>query len=251
MNLFLTGATGFIGQHVARCLTRQGHTQTSELPYDIGIHLAWYVEPGKYLESPLNDKCRDDSLALVKLVQCRRWVLAGTCFEVSPTTRYARCKRELFLALEHLGIELAWPRLFYLYGPHEHPRRFVPTVINELLQGRPAPLTSGDEVRDFLHVEDVAEALCAVATSTLTGIINVGSGQPVTVREVATEIARIIGRPDLLRFGAYQSAPSDPPRIVADVAKLNAIWRPRISLTDGLRATIEWWRLQPAQDQAS
>ena len=242
MKIFLTGSTGFIGSHVAEILQRQGHELGQ--PADLGIHLAWYVEPGKYLESPLNDKCRDDSIALVKSTPCRRWVVAGTCFEESPASRYARAKRDLYLALEKLDIELAWTRLFYLYGPREHPRRFVPAVINALLAGKPAPLTTGNEVRDFLHVEDVAAGIVAVALSKLTGIVEVGSGQPVTVREVASEIAGIIGRPDLLQFGAYQSATTDPPRVVADNSKLvsGTDWQPRFTLETGLRQTVEWWR---------
>jgi nucleoside-diphosphate-sugar epimerase len=242
VKVFLTGATGFIGSHVAEALRRQGHELGQ--PAALGIHLAWYVEPGKYLESPLNDQCRDDSLALIRSSACRRWVVAGTCFEQFPASRYARCKDQLRRALEQLDIELAWTRLFYLYGPREHPRRLIPSVINALLDGRPAPLTNGAEVRDYLHVADVAEAICAVALSHLTGIINIGSGQPVTVREIATEIAGILGRPDLLQFGAYPPAPHDPPVVVADVSRLMPVWQPKITLPAGLRQTVEWWRQQ-------
>src|SRR5436309_3205302 len=81
-----------------------------------------------------------------------------------------------------------------------------------------------------------------VAMSTLTGPVNIGSGQPVTVREMATKIAGIIGRPDLVQLGAYQASPTDSPYVVADITKVRTVWRPRISLDDGLRATIEWWR---------
>jgi nucleoside-diphosphate-sugar epimerase len=248
VKVFLTGASGFIGSHVTQTLARLGQEISDD--GEVGIHLAWYVEPGKYLESPLNDQCRDDALELVKSKSCRRWVVIGTCFEEQAASRYARNKRELYLALEQLGIELAWPRLFHLYGPREHPQRFVPVVINSLLAGRPAPLTDGNEVRDFLHVEDVAEAIVAVALSKLTGIVNIGSGVPVTIREMATQIAGIIGRPDLLQFGAYRPPAAEAPVLVADAAKLNAIWRPRIDLATGLRGTIEWWRQARAQTPA-
>ena len=257
MNVLLTGGTGFIGQHVAQCLDRHGHTRRTDLPYDVAIHLAWYVEPGKYLESPLNDKCLADSLALVKATNCRRWLVAGTSFEYAssdkpmrednptgPRTRYARAKLDLFTALQQLDIELVWPRLFYLYGPHEKQRRFVPIVINALLENRPAPLTDGTEVRDFLHVEDVADAMCAVAASKLTGVVNIGSSQPVTIRQVACQIAEIIGRPELLRFGEYTASASDAPVVVADTTKLRSVWQPQISLPAGLRQTVEWWRQQ-------
>jgi nucleoside-diphosphate-sugar epimerase len=248
VKVFLTGAGGFIGSHVAQALARRGHEISDKA--DLGIHLAWYVEPGQYLESPLNDQCRDDSLKMVKSMSCRRWVVAGSCFEEMPNTRYARSKRELYLALDRLSIELAWVRLFHLYGPREHPQRFVPVVINALLDGRPAPLTDGNEVRDFLHVEDVAEAIVTVAMSQLTGIVNIGSGVPVTIREVATQIAGIVDRPDLLQFGAYRPPVKELPVLVADTTRLNSIWRPRVDLPTGLRETIEWWRQARSQTSA-
>jgi nucleoside-diphosphate-sugar epimerase len=231
--------------------------------FDVALHLAWHVEPGTYLESPQNEAYRDASLALVKRLACPRWLVAGTSFEYAPSasplredsptgprTQYARCKLQLFQALQQLDVELVWPRLFYLYGPGEDARRFVPTVINALLDGRTAPLTTGDEVRDYLHVEDVARAVCTVATSHLTNVVNVGSGQPVSVREVATQIAGVIGRPELLGFGAYQAPATDAPYVVADTTKINAIWRPQVTLADGLAGTVEWWRRVRAQMSA-
>src|SRR5207244_7462658 len=107
--------------------------------------LAWYVEPGRYLHSPLNRDYVRASLALAK--GCRRMIAAGTCFEYAPSdeplressgtaprTLYARCKLELFNALESLDVETAWVRFFYQYGPLEDPRRLVPVVINSLLR---------------------------------------------------------------------------------------------------------------------
>ena len=59
----------------------------------------------------------------------------------------------------------------------------------------------GEQVRDYLHVADVAAALWAVAGSELTGVVNVGSGLPATNREIVLEIGGIVGRPELVRLG--------------------------------------------------
>ena len=270
MKVLLTGATGFIGSHVARALT--GHeVVTLDRPqhdllapdfrppssvFDVCIHLAWYVEPGKYLESPLNEQWVDASLHLARTIRCRRFVGAGTCFEylpsnaplhefspTGPRTFYAQSKLKLFEALQRLDLEVAWLRFFYQYGPGEDARRLMPHVINSLLRNEPCKLTPGEQVRDFLHVEDVAGAVCAVAKSQLTGAVNIGSGQPVTVREIAQSIGEIIGKSELVQLGARPYAPGDPMYIVADNTKLRSTgWLPKFSLADGLQQTIEWWR---------
>src|ERR1041384_1028898 len=210
VKVLLTGATGFIGSHVARALVAAGHeVQALHRPhddllapnfrapassFDVCIPPAWYVEPGKSLESPLNEQWVDASLRLARSVRCRRFIAAGTCFEYAPSdaplrdssptgprTFYAQSKLKLFEALQKLDLEVAWVRFFYQYGPFEDVRRLVPHVINSLLRNEPCKLTPGEQVCALLHVEDVAGAVCAVAESQLTGAVNIGSGPPVTL----------------------------------------------------------------------
>lgn len=304
MKILLTGATGFIGSHVARHLVRDGHQVhalirphsnlsrlvdirdslhfiegdllTSSLlarqslgdggiphpsSFPLCLHLAWYVEPGKYLDSPLNEQYLQASLRLA-MAGFPRIVIAGTCFEydhdsrsplqetspTKPRSLYAACKLRLFEELTRAGVEFAWTRFFYQYGPHEDPRRLVPMVINSLLQGRPAKLTRGEQVRDFLHVEDVAAAVCAVATSRLTGAVNIGSGIAVTVRQIAEQIGMILGQRELIHMGDQPYAPHDPLFVLADNSTLvrGTNWKPRYGLEDGLRQTINWWQTRGA-----
>src|SRR5437879_1796118 len=117
MKLFLTGATGFIGSHVARQLVREGHEvhalirpaadtrriadilpslhavsgdllDSSFIPHPsslaLCLHLAWYVEPGKYLDAPQNVEFQNATVRLAQQLSaagCQRFVAAGTCFE--------------------------------------------------------------------------------------------------------------------------------------------------------------------------
>jgi nucleoside-diphosphate-sugar epimerase len=228
---------------------------------ELCVHLAWYAVPGKYLTAPENLSLVGASLELAALVQalgCRRFVGAGTCFEyamqpsrlsedapLSPTTLYAASKRAVCAVLERFlaGQSFAWLRFFYQYGPHEPAARLVPSVISALLRGEIAQVTTGEQVRDFLHVADVGDAIARVALSDLRGPVNIGSGQPVTVRTLVAAIAEILGASDRVAYGAIPHRPGDPPYVCADNAKLRSIgWAPQHDLRGGLAATVAWYR---------
>ena len=230
------------------------------------LHLAWVVTPGVCWESPENHSWAAASRELLlAFARCggSRAVLAGSCAEYdwstagvchedeTPTrahTTYGRCKRDLGLWACSLGkernISVACARLFWLYGPGEHPDRLVPAVTRALLSGVPVSCSSGTQIRDFLHVDDAAAALVALVGGQVTGPLNVGSGNPVTVREVVSEVARVCQRPELVRLGERPTPAGEPPLLVADVSRLrNAVgWRPRISLAAGIQSTVDWWK---------
>lgn len=201
---------------------------------DTLIHAAWYAEPGKYLASPLNVDCLAGTLCLAQAFTeagGRRFVGLGTCFEydlgpevlttdtpLRPLSLYAACKAAAYEMLARLlpatGVEFAWCRLFYLYGEGEDQRRLVPYLRQRLAAGLPAELTSGDQVRDFLDVREAGAMIAETALNSRQGPVNICSGVPVTVRQLAERIADEYGRRDLLRFGARPDNAVDPPRVV-------------------------------------
>jgi nucleoside-diphosphate-sugar epimerase len=198
----------------------------------------------------------------------RRAVLAGTCFEYDwseglcsecstlrrPTTYYGTCKNALFELLtgyaDAVGLSLAWSRIFFLYGPHEPPARLVASVIRSLLRGEPSLCSQGTQVRDYLYVEDVAEAHVAILNSDVRGAVNIGSQQPIELRDLAGKTAERVGRPDLLRLGALPTRPGDAHLVLADTTRLRTDvgWAPRFSHAEGLDRTIAWWRRQMAAE---
>lgn len=228
------------------------------------VHTAWNAEPGRYLHSRENLRLVEASHRLAEALAdhgCARLVGVGTNAEydtsygylsertpTAPGYLYSACKLGLSHSLAQLGLltgmQVAWARLFYLYGPWEDPRRLVSSVARALLEGHEAPCSEGSQVRDFLHVADVAGALVAVLRSGLTGPVNVGSGEPVTVREVVTRLGAIVGRPELLRPGALAVKPGEPPFVCADNRRLRegTGWSPTFTLDAGLADTVRWWR---------
>lgn len=94
----------------------------------------------------------------------------------------------------------AWGRIFHLFGPHEPPGRLVPAVVMALLKGEPARCTHGRQIRDFLHVEDVAAAFVALLTSDVRGTVNIGSGEPISLRHLVTRLAATVGAPQMVEL---------------------------------------------------
>lgn len=231
---------------------------------DLCVHLAWRGWSGSLATVDENITSLSIGLGFMRMVAglgCSRFVAAGTCFEydtthpllsettpTEPHDLYGTCKRALFHVAQQFSrltkMEIVWPRIFYSYGPYEDPRRLVPSVVLALLRGDSANTTAGEQIRDYLHVEDIASAIWAVAQSDFTGAINIASGTPVAVSRVVSEVGRLIGRPDLLRFGALPYREGEPMLIRADASLLRTRigWSPRFDLVTGLAQTIEWWR---------
>jgi len=228
------------------------------------LHFAWYTDPKDYRSSPMNLAWCEAGINLVQRFAesgGSRAVFAGTCFEYdsqfgyfsesvtpeAPSTLYGVCKNSLQRVVTayagQIGLSVAWGRIFYLYGPYEARQRLVPSVILALLRGETARCTHGRQLRDFLEVSDVADAFVALLDGDTQGVVNVGSGEPVTIRVLVSRIASLLRAERLVEFGAIEAAASDPPCVIADVRRLRdeVQWVPRYSLEEGLTAAIHWW----------
>jgi nucleoside-diphosphate-sugar epimerase len=220
---------------------------------EAAIQLAWYAEPRSYLRAiPQNLASLRGSLNLLDALAgggtCRRVVVAGTCLENLATPRptiYAAAKaaqHDVACGLDERGMSAACGHIHYLYGPWEDERRVIPTVTRALLRGEGIDVTAGTQSRDYLHVADVAEALCRIAESDLAGRVDICTGAPASLRDVFDEIGRATGRADLLRIGALSDSASTGWPATGDPAALLATgWRPRYSLKQGIQETTAWW----------
>jgi len=231
------------------------------------LHLAWYIAPGKWAAAPENYSWARASLDLATAFKAgggTRMVTAGSCLEydwnagvcaegstpLAPHTVYGTCKHALQLLTSSLmsgeGTSSAWGRIFFLYGPHEHPDRLVSSVIRSLLAGQPARTSHGEQIRDYLYAADVADAFVRLLDSQVTGPVNIASGQRIALKEIVVRIGHLMGRPELIQLGAIPAAATDTPIVVADTSRLSSAlgWTPSWTLDRGLTATIDWWRNQ-------
>jgi nucleoside-diphosphate-sugar epimerase len=295
--VLITGATGFIGSHCLPLLFQKGYeihavsskaipnkthskvhwhradllepTQLLKLVESAKathlLHLAWYVAPGKWMNSIENYRWVQASLSLLKAFSLhggQRALFAGTCAEydwrysycsedltpLSPTTFYGTCKHALQILLSSFskekGLSSAWGRIFFLYGPHEHPVRLVSSVIRSLLLGKPARCSHGNQLRDYLYVADVADTIVRILESDVQGPINIASGYPVSLKEIVYRIAEKLDRKDLVHLGALPAPPDEPELVVGNTRRLTSElgWRPKYDLNLGLEETIDWWK---------
>ena len=134
-------------------------------------------------------------------------------------------------------------RLFLTYGPGQDGRRFLPQVITGCLEGRSFPASEGKQLRDFCFVQDTVKAVfAALANPSAKGeVINVGSGQPVSIRQVIEVVQRLVGK-GTPKFGAVAYRSGENMSLVADISKAKTMldWQPMVTLDRGLEQTIKW-----------
>ncbi len=137
------------------------------------------------------------------------------------------------------------------YGPYQHPEKLIPLVINKALRGQSIPVYGkGDNVRDWLYVEDHVSALLEIVTRGKPGeTYNVGGYNEKQNIEVVHDICSILDdiRPaketykDLITF--VEDRPGHDQRYAIDAAKIAAelAWKPTESFASGLRKTVKWY----------
>jgi dTDP-4-dehydrorhamnose 3,5-epimerase len=246
------------------------------------LHLAWVTEPRSFWTSCANSQWMDASTKLYRAFYANggsRIVGTGSCAEYQwsseilsetqsieqPASLYGQSKLATWHYVQALCAAqrsntaqcrgtvkseqkptAAWARLFFLYGPHGHSSRMPAALVSSLLNGELARCSHGNQLRDYLFIQDAAEAIVTILDSTAEGVVNVGSGKPTRILDMAHEVADQLNARDRLRIGAIESSPDEPATIVAETSRLrNELgWRPVIPLEHGIQHTIAWWRTQ-------
>jgi UDP-glucose 4-epimerase len=225
------------------------------------FHLASHVSGDRALSTVLST-ARDNLVATVNLLTAAseadgpRVVMAGSMEEVDPEdptaapgSPYAAAKTaartyaRLFHAL--YGLPVVYLRVFMVYGPGQRDiTKLIPYVTTTLLRGEQPLLTSGTREIDWVYVDDVVAAFIAAARvpGVVGEIVDVGSGQLITIRSLVDRLTHLVGAQVDPLFGALGDRPREVCR-VADVGRTETLigWQPRTQLDTGLRRTIRWF----------
>lgn len=131
------------------------------------------------------------------------------------------------------------------YGPYQFPEKFLPLMITNALSDQPLPIYGdGKQQRDWLHVEDNCRGLLAVLERGKLGeVYNIGGSHVEENLSLAQRLLRATGKPDsLLRYVADR--PGHDRRYALDSTKIETElgWKPQISLEDGIRHTVQWYK---------
>ena len=193
-----------------------------------------------------------------------RFIFTGSCSEyglpiaegvpiaedqpLRPTSLYGAAKAAAELYGNALAAQFKLPfvtlRLFNVFGPGEGPHRLLPSILQGLENDRPVELTGGEQQRDLLHVDDVADALFAAACCERLepfAAYNVCSGTPVRIREVGETAADLLGKPrTLLQWGKLPYRSDESMWVVGDPSRFAQAtsWRPKMNLAAGIQRMI-------------
>jgi nucleoside-diphosphate-sugar epimerase len=194
-----------------------------------------------------------------KLKHLERFVAIGSCDEygiqsspylessiAKPISVYGVSKLSLTEHLIELSLKSGFPSVILrpsvVYGPNQPTNMFIPSVFNAIVEKRRLALSPGGQTRDFVHVDDVVEALisCITTEFILPGsIYNLASQESLTIKEVANKIVDLYGSKYriLLEFGAlnYRSSEVMNYRVNAEKARKELGWKSKITLDEGVR----------------
>ena len=279
--IFITGARGFLGSHLSRAIAAMGadiHAFSGDVTDgaslqaavdaakpDVVFHLAAYGTTTTQRDAA---RMRDVNVGGVEKLWAAldgcggRLVQTGTCAEYAtkngalteddpcvPDSEYAKTLHEAVVYSQSMaqrtGREVVVLRPFGPYGPGDRPERLIPFVIQGLLGDGRVAVTAGRQRRDFSYVSDHIAALVAAATAPLaeTGrAYNVGSGQPISVRDLVEKIAGLVGdrAGDRIDYGAAPARADDGADRYANIraAQRDLGVTPAVALDEGLRLTI-------------
>ncbi|WP_152564144.1 MULTISPECIES: NAD-dependent epimerase/dehydratase family protein [Actinomadura] len=252
---------------------RRDLTEPVTVPGEVGyvFHLASAASPADYLRYPIQtlevgSRGTRNALDLAE-AKGARFVLAstsevygdplvhpqpesywGNVNPVGPRSVYDEAKRfgeALTSAFRHArGLDAAIVRIFNSYGPRMRPDdgRAIPTFLRQALTGEDLTVTGdGSQTRSICHVDDTVRGILALAASGHPGPVNIGSPYEVSMAGLARLIIELTGSPSGIRF---VDRPEDDPRVRrpdTSLAEEVLGWRPRLTIEEGLRATIEWF----------
>ena len=150
------------------------------------------------------------------------------------------------LIFHHYNLPVIILRPTLAYGPGQGTDMFLPSLITSLLENNPFNMTLGEQTRDFVYVADLVEAMLLASRNTnVRGqIINIGSGVPTKIADIAQTIEKIIDKRGLVKLGSKPYRKNEVIDYYIDPRKAEALlgWKTKTSLNEGLNRTIAYYK---------
>ncbi len=272
MKIFITGGNGLIGtvivsllketEHELYLLDRnKGENLSDLISYkdtllnfdpDIVLHMAWEGIPDyNYKQSLKNLRYGLDLYDIVKMTNCKKIITTGTLFEygkkegildkskVNPDSFIGISKYELYKYGANLFKDriFIWARLFYVYGEKQRKTALIPWIIDNLKKGTLPKLKDSSQVLDYIHVDDVAQALMVLiekGNKSESYNIGTGKGQPLYYILQYLSLSYNIGK---ILNGAKGTSIK-----IANIKKLKKLgWEPKIDIEAGLKRMVKYY----------
>ncbi len=226
---------------------------------EIVVHLAWQGIPDFS-----NKMCQlnfNNTINLIDVVteldSVKKIIVSGSCFEYDHPQDVCHesdktsardffswsklsIKEYLKLVCQRKNIQWYWPRIFYVYGPHQRAQSLIPTLINSIHAGRAPQINTPFNANDFVYVDDVAEALhCFIDQDVESGVYNIGSGYATTIASICEQVATIFS--SSIQFDFQSKKDTKRTTFYADIQNMtkHTGWLPKISLSQGLKRTSD------------
>jgi dTDP-glucose 4,6-dehydratase len=261
-----TGTFTFVRQDVCEPLEIDGRV-------DAVVHMASPASPPEYLRLPIETlrvgsrgtemaialAARSDARFVVSstsevygdpLVHPQDESYWGNVNPIGPRSVYDEAKRFMeALTAAHArthGLRAGIARIFNTYGPRLRPSdgRVVSNFVVQALAGEPLTIYGdGSQTRSFCYVDDLVSGLVSLVDADVLGPVNLGNPTEVTVADLAQQIVELTGSTSTIE--RHPLPADDPTRRRPDITRARELlgWAPAVELTEGLRRTIEWFRV--------
>jgi len=273
MRIYVTGSTGFIGKRVMNLLEKTNHhvevltdrlhevdkyaPKLIKFNPDVVLHLAWEGIPDYgYEQSVKNLKYGLDLYDIIRNTDCKKVIVTGSLFEMDTILQsFGLFAEEIETELSYIGIAkktlykfgkkmfrdsiFIWARLFYVYGEGQREEALIPYMIKSSQQHKLVELKNPDDNLDYIHIDDVAQALYQlIEYGNKSKIYDIGSGQWIPLKEIRKQICN-----------HYETAyPIDSCKYPFKLWNANIKdlqedinWKPQITIEEGIKRMIKYY----------
>jgi UDP-glucose 4-epimerase len=237
--------------------------QSISVANPVFFELSWYGVYGTDRNVPeqltVNIPLIISSIEFAKKINAKHWIGIGSQAEYgglnkaitekdicNPTTLYGKskliCSSISADLCSSFSIEHSWLRLFSVYGPNDTHDWLIPYLIKEMLKNKEINVTKGEQLWDYLFIDDISEVLLKLIDKRGVGIANLGSGHPIPIRKIIEKLKILTSSDSVINYGAIEYRPDQVMYMSANITKLSKHlnWQPKTGIEEGLIKTIDY-----------